>query len=391
MYKVDPIVTYKEEDFVHTERMYKLEPIFPRKVVVSSAKHENSLDKFIPKNSAAQSRLGQALEAMKSGKIDEATIHPQPEQQVHFESASQVESANEMLLDKYIVRKTAPVSKLGKHLHNASKKEDVDSTLLHRLHELERMIDAYLAPMPFDKSTITIPSTKSLASAAEKPPKPAHIDNKSQNQAIFTPATTLSPQSGPDFVDLAVHCDPSCPPFALLAYSQMLLFSGRGVSVQFYRHSTLTSIPEYLIPLEHFFTGKPRSSTSDFIISIIWRPCSFGCMAIGNPFKDLPLYGESIILMFLARLSPDFDKTFRNLSLVESALSCNDSKALVDCVNKIAKKGEERLSIDEIYLFLSSAKSRLSSVIQKSSKSWFDRCMLNDSLASTLKVIDLCH
>nr|CDS28784.1 expressed protein [Hymenolepis microstoma] len=371
--------------------MYKLEPIFPRNLAVSSTKNENGLDKFIAKKSAAQSKLGQALDVIKCGKIDQAAIKVQPEQQVDFESVSQVEPTNEMLLDKYIVRKTAPVSKLGKHLHNACKKENVDPTLLHRLHELERMIDAYLVPMPFDKSTTTVPRAKSLASTSEKPPKPAHSDNKSENQAIFTPATALSPQSEQDFIDLAVHCDPSCPPFALLAYSQMLLFSGQNVSVQFYRHSTLTSIPEYLTPLEHFFTGKPRSSNSDFILSIIWRPCSFGCMAIGNPFKDLPLYGESIILMFLARLSSDFDKIFRNLSLVESAVSCNDNKALVDCVNKIAKKGEESLSIDEIYLFLSSAKSGFSSALQKSSKVWFDRCMLNDSLASTLKVIDLCH
>lgn len=392
MYKIDPIITFKEGNFVHTERMYKLEPVFSPNFRDSSSQSGNSLDKFIVNKSKAQSKLGLALEALKSPKGNQKVSQVQSEQQVDFESVSQVEPTNEMLLDKYIVRKTGPVSKLGKHLHNASKQDNVSPALVSRLHELERMIDAYLSPMSLDKSVLsTVPGPRSDAPTAKKQAKSDHSDEKSENSSIFTPAVTLPPQSAQNFIDLAVHCDPTCPPFALLAYSQMLLFSGQNVSVQFYRHSSLTSVPKYLTPLEHFFAGKPRSSTSDFLLSIIWRPCSFGCMAIGNPFRDLPLYGESIILMSLARLSSDFSKTFGNLSLIESVVSGKDEKALVDCVNKIAKGGEEYLSVDEIYLFLSSAKSGLSSVIQKSSKAWFDRCMVNDSLAGALKVIDLCQ
>ncbi|KAM3185132.1 hypothetical protein ACTXT7_007007 [Hymenolepis weldensis] len=390
MYKIDPIITFKEENFAHTERMYKLDPVFSLNFSGSSSKSGSSLDKFMVKKSKAQSKLGLALEDLKSQKGNQKASQVQSEQQVDFESVSQVEPTNEMLLDKYIVRKTGPVSKLGKHLHNVSKQDNVRLALVNRLHELERMIDAYLSPMSLDKS---VPSTvpRPRFDAPTTKVKSGYGDEKSENSSIFTPAVTLPPQSPQDFIDLAVHCDPTRPPFALLAYSQMLLFSGQNVSVQFYRHSSLTSVPKYLTPLEHFFAGKPRSSTSDFLLSIIWRPCSFGCMAIGNPFRDLPLYGESIILMSLARLSSDFSKTFGNLSLIESVVSGKDEKALIDCVNKIAKGGEEYLSVDEIYLFLSSAKSGLSSVIQKSSKAWFDRCMINDSLAGALKVIDLCQ
>lgn len=374
MYHQKPVVAFEEGDFVHTDSMYHMTPMCSLKCDGARIKQTNELDAFFVHNASARSKLGQALKAKK---------RPSQKQQ-KFKSPSSSEPVNEMHLDKYIVRKTAPVSKLGKHLLNRNRQKDCNSTLLHRLQDLERKIDAYLIPMSL------IESNRSKSATIKPQTKPVKSEEKSEDISIFTPEVTLPAPISQDFVDLAVHCDPHKPPFALLTYSQMLLISGKNVSVQFYRHSSLTSVPKYLSSLERLFSGKPRSSASDFILSIIWRPCSFGCTAIGNPFRDLPLFGESVILMSIARLTANFNTSFGNLSMVESAVSSKDEKTVVDCINKVGKMDAGQLSPEEVLLFLSVSNSGLSPVIQKSAKPWFDRCMKNDCIAGALKVLDLC-
>ncbi|KAM7540666.1 hypothetical protein Aperf_G00000024933 [Anoplocephala perfoliata] len=453
MYHQKPIITFKEGDFVHTDSMYNVTPLCPPKCDGAPTKVTNELDAYIVSNASARSKLGQALEAKRKPNHNQE-LSIETSEQREFKSAFTTDPVNETPLDKYIVTQAAPVSKLGKHLLNKNGKENCNPTFFHRLQELERRIDAYLIPMalskpsdasetpakptnemlpdkyivrktapvsklkescqenanpvlldrlqklgnmidayfiPMSLSESNGPAPKQKSEGATTKPQTiaAKKEEKLENTSIFTPEATLPPTSR-DFVDLAVHCDPRKPPFALLTYSRLLLISGRNVSVQFYRHSSLISVPKYLTSLERFFAGKPRSSTSDFILSVIWRPCPFGCMAIGNPFRDLPLFGESVILMFIARLSADFSSSFGNLSMVESAVSGKDETTLLECIKKVAKEDEEQFSPEEVLLFFSIANAGLSSVPQKLAKPWFDRCMKNDCITGALKIVDLC-
>ncbi|KAL5111488.1 hypothetical protein TcWFU_001970 [Taenia crassiceps] len=394
-----------------------------------------------------------------------------------FKTASQTEISNEMNLDKYIIRKMGPVSKLGKFLHSQQKIEnhsDQDLKLFHRLEEMERVLDSFLVPMGLvgssghvspslltatkilkptvepgshieNQATAPVSSfmTNSVSSSAS--PSGSHIDDgdaklvhrlKGLNRVldallgamgivnageyvssskfldskgpgrsiqqtrhaeqpvttlVSAPVANLVPFVTSPFVDLTIHCDPNTPPFAILLYTMMLKLGGHNVSLQFYKHSTLASIPEHLPQLEMFFADQPRSSACELIISVIWRPCALGCMAILNPFTDLPLYGESAILMSMLSLSPDFAQIFQNLCSIDSAVLTKNAGMLVDCIKKFGKSGTEPFSIEELLLFISCEVAGLSPLVQGASKSWFNRCMSNVCFATTKKIIDNYH
>ncbi|KAL5112568.1 hypothetical protein TcWFU_007696 [Taenia crassiceps] len=266
---------------------------------------------------------------------------------------------------------------------------DDDAKMVHSFKGLDQVLEDFLCPT-------------GLVSCNEHFPPSQLIDSKvlerhaEQTKNVEEPVTTLV--SGPitnsvsfvspPFVDLAIHCDPKTPPFAILLYIKMLKFGGHNISLQFYKHSTLTSIPEHLPQLERFFADQPRSSVCESIISVIWQPRVPGCIAISNPFTDLPLYGESAILMSMLSLSPDFAQIFQNLCSIDSAVLTKNAGMLVDCIKKFGKSGTEPFSIEELLLFISCEVAGLSPLVQGASKSWFNRCMSNEFFATTKKMID---
>ncbi|EUB61871.1 hypothetical protein ECG_02030 [Echinococcus granulosus] len=269
---------------------------------------------------------------------------------------------------------------------------DDDPKLIHRLKEMEQLLDSFLVPMGLVRSGGHASSSLLTDNIVPEPlAQPTKHVEEPTTAPISAPMNNLVSFLPPTFVDLALHCDPRTPPFAILLYSKMLKLGGHDVSLQFYKHSSLMSIPEHLPQLEKFFTDQPRSSASKLILSVIWRPCALGCMAVSNPFTDLPLYGESAILMFLSSLSPDFARSFGNLSRIDSAVLTKNEEVLMNCIEKFGKRGSEPFSIEELSLFISCEVAGLSSLIQRASNSWFSRCMSNECFATTKKMIDQYH
>ncbi|VDM35647.1 unnamed protein product [Hydatigera taeniaeformis] len=547
MYHVKPVVVDTDCDIVHTDNMYKASVVEQLTPTASGGNPPDKLACYFTNKSGARSKLGQVLDSGAQQQEHKSEGFNQTAEEDTFKAAVNTERPNEMKLDRYIIRKVAPASKLGKCLHSqreSGSPSDQHSGLLHRLKQMERVLDSLLFPMGLVKSSlhvsslpkptvqpskhvekpnnvlVSLPISDSVSSCASshmdadtkllhrlkvldkeldsllvpmgitepcthvspanlivskgsepsaqptdhgKKPNTAPISvpvigltsscassSKSHTDydtmlvhrlegldrvldgllvpmglvkstehvppskliggrilepstqltkyvqkpaiaLISAPVTKLVSSPPPSLVDLAIHCDPKNPPFAILLYSKLQNLGGRNISLQFYKHSTLTSIPKHLSQLENFFVGQPRSSSAELILSVIWRPCALGCMAISNPFTDLPLYGETAILMFLCSLSSDFAKTFQNLSSIDSAVLTKNVDLLVDCVEKFGKTGTESFSIEEISLFVFCEVAGLSSLVQGASKSWFSRCMSNEYFAKTKKIINQYH
>ena len=470
MYPIKPHIGGTEDFIRHTDNMYKIKNHMSVLSSEPTSNSGNQLDNYIVNKSGARSKLGQALEAKKHEQGSKSEKPKHETEKVRFKVIPPEVTRNEMRLDRFIIRKRAPVSKLGKFICSNQGKEchsTSDSKLLHRLEELEQSLDFLLVPMGLIKSSKHVsPSLFEISGVAHFPshlkgkqhssdpvassglnkhlevskvpephpdsdPKLIHrleefeqsldsllvpmglIDSSKHLSSsllgtskvadshaqpiipvdeptvasVVAPGITLQTSFTPNFVDLAIHCDPKTPPFSILLYSKMLQLAGHNISLQFYKHSS----PKYLPQLERFFVGQPRSSSAELILSVIWRPCPLGCLAISNPFTDLPLYGESIILMFLSRSSNDFAESFKSLAEIDSAISSKSEQLLSECIKNVVKTANEPFSVEELALFVLCGEAGLSSLLQKISKSWFGRCMSIECIATTKKLMDICH
>uniref|UniRef100_A0A5K3EVE4 Thioredoxin_16 domain-containing protein n=1 Tax=Mesocestoides corti TaxID=53468 RepID=A0A5K3EVE4_MESCO len=333
MYRLNPVVNESYSDISHTDSMYRCTlPSQPSSTEGTASEPAgacslNSLDKFIVNESGARSKLGQAIQARKKEQNKPSSAADNISCNTTFKTP-QSKPGNEMLLDRYIIRKTAPVSKLGKHLQSQKegpKESPEDLRLKHRLEELEQRLDAFLVPMGLVESSPHVaPFVFSEGDGTNTSTGPSQNPARSAEHSVLVSSTGRSQPnhcavSSP--IDLAIHCDPKSPPFAILLYSKLLQLAGRSISLRFYRHSSLESVPKHLSEIENFFVGPERSLSSEVILSVIWRTCPFNCMAISNPFTDLPLYGESTVLMSLARNTCNFSKSLDLLSKIDQDIS----------------------------------------------------------------------
>ncbi|KAL5966686.1 hypothetical protein TSMEX_005584, partial [Taenia solium] len=182
MYHIKPVVLISDGDIVHTDNMYKIGVSNRPVSMANAADLTDQFASFLVNSSGARSKLGQALETMGRHQGDKPEGSYQRAEKQIFRAVPHTEESNEMNLDKYIIRKMGPVSKLGKYLHSQQESENhshQDLNLLYRLKELERVLDSFLVPMGLVKSSEHVPSS---LFANTKVPKPTiqptkHIEN----------------------------------------------------------------------------------------------------------------------------------------------------------------------------------------------------------------------
>ncbi|VDK26281.1 unnamed protein product, partial [Taenia asiatica] len=182
MYHIKPVVLISDGDIVHTDNMYKIGVSSQPVSIPDAADPTDQFASFLVNSSGARSKLGQALEAMGRHQGDEPEGSYQRAEKQTFRAVPHTEEFNEMNLDKYVIRKMGPVSKLGKYLHSQQESENhshQDLGFLYRLKELERVLDSFLVPMGLVKSSEHVPSSLLANTKVSKPPiQPTkHIEN----------------------------------------------------------------------------------------------------------------------------------------------------------------------------------------------------------------------
>ncbi|VDN29570.1 unnamed protein product [Dibothriocephalus latus] len=197
-------------------------------------------------------------------------------------------------------------------------------------------------------------------------------------------------ESNKDAIDLAIHCDPDAPPFAILLFSKILAISGISVSVRFYRHCSLSVSPNKLTEIERYFSTPSRISSAKFILSVIWKPLPFGCKGISNPFTQLPIYGQAVILMLLARMDLHGSSAFELLSHLEFSVTNGTENQRKEYLKKFVLAAKDGLSLLDVALFTYSIQSRLTGMLQKEIKPWFNKCMAIKQFSETKSLIESC-
>ncbi|KAL7062556.1 hypothetical protein AAHC03_01504 [Spirometra sp. Aus1] len=304
-----------------------------------------------------------------------------------------------MCLDKFILRKTAARSELGKYIQSKTCQLEnhlPDSKLHKRLTAISVRLDAILNAMDSSPANTMYEST-SIARCSKVEVIMTERLRKMDAQASVVLSAMDSKinhlevsERGDTVVDLAIHCDPATPPFAVLLFSKLLAMSGHPVSVQFYRHSSLPFLPNKLAEIERHFSTPSRLSSAKFILSVIWKPLSFGCKGISNPFTQLPVYGQAVILLLLSRTDLHGSNAFELLSHLETSVTNGTESQRREYFKKFVSVAGNGLSLVDAALFTYSIQSKLTEMLQKEVRPWFDKCMAVTQFSETKSLIESC-
>uniref|UniRef100_A0A0X3NMK1 AIMP2 thioredoxin-like domain-containing protein n=1 Tax=Schistocephalus solidus TaxID=70667 RepID=A0A0X3NMK1_SCHSO len=413
MYRVNAVVEPSALGITHTDSMYKCSPISseyafsscnsPASVAANNISEHEQFDKFISKTHAPCSNLGRALhnrgDLIENSTTEKANESTRPFKLSSANAATNQMNGNEMCLDKFILRKTAARSELGKYLQSKTGQLEhglPNPKVYKRLNEINARLDIILDAMHSIPANTAYVSTSIAHSPKMEEVMTERLQKLNTQASVVLSAmdSKVSPVAVSErnevVVDLAIHCDPEAPPFAVFLFCKLLAMSGHPVSVQFYRHSSLPFFPKKLVEVERYFSTPNRLSSAKFILSVIWKPLPFGCKGISNPFTQLPVYGQTVILMLLARMNLHENSAFEILWHLESSFINGTETQRREYLKKFQIVAKDGLSILDAALFTYSIQSRLTGMLLKEIKPWFDKCMTVTQFSETKSLIESC-
>ncbi|KAJ6646589.1 putative aminoacyl tRNA synthase complex-interacting multifunctional protein 2 [Pseudolycoriella hygida] len=156
----------------------------------------------------------------------------------------------------------------------------------------------------------------------QKELKPHHKSAQSKAQQSTEIRTTQKPIDTTNLRDIVINANPSNVPYSLFALKK--LWTDRlSLNIQFYIHSTVSSLTDRAKSFQDICTTHQPTATTSVNINFIWKNVNNIEMII----ESLPIVGESNILRYLARIGPNefnYESNGSNFNEIDSQLDLSE-------------------------------------------------------------------
>ncbi|XP_037032269.1 probable aminoacyl tRNA synthase complex-interacting multifunctional protein 2 isoform X2 [Bradysia coprophila] len=135
--------------------------------------------------------------------------------------------------------------------------------------------------------------------------------------------TAQKPIDASNLRDIVINANPSNVPFSLVILKK--LWTDRlSINIQFYTHSSVSSLSQSAVNFQHICTAHQSTSATALNVSLIWKNVDSIEMINGS---TLPIIGESNILRYLARIGPNefnYETNGSNCNEIDSQLDLSE-------------------------------------------------------------------